>query len=257
MERPRFRHTWLAGNNGNELDINETELATTLSLPFGPNNQIRLTPGFSFLFFGGPDTAVTGVDLPPKAYSAFLSLDHVTDTSRRFGMETNLTVGVYSDFKNLTSDSLRVTGVGLGWFRINEVNTVKIGVEYLDRIKVKLLPAFGVFVSPTSNFRLDVYFPRPRLAQRLPNIADYEVWVYAGAEYGGGSWTIERMGGDDQVDINDVRSFIGLEWMGPRRVTGFFEIGYVTERELVFKSTHPFGEIPIQDTIMLRTGLAF
>lgn len=259
MERPRFRHTWLAGESGNELDINDVELATTLTFPVGQTGQfVRVTPGFAFHFWSGPDTGVTGVDLPGQAYSAFLALDHATDPARRLGLETNLTVGVYSDFQHLDSDSLRLTGVGLGWLKLNEINTLKIGVEYFDRIKTKILPAFGVFISPTPDFRMDVYFPRPRLAQRLSNLGDYEVWAYVGAEYGGGSWTIERDGGmDDQVDINDVRSFVGLEWMGPRRVTGFFEVGYVVERELVFKSMHPFGEINLQDTIMLRGGFAF
>ena len=120
------------------------------------------------------------------------------------------------------------------------------------------MPAFGLFVAPTPDIRLDVYFPRPRLAQRLPNFNDFELWLYVGAEYGGGSWAIERPGNiDDQVDVNDVRSFIGIEWMGQKRVTGFFEIGYAFEREIVFRSLHPLGEFDVQDTIMLRTGMAF
>jgi hypothetical protein len=58
-----------------------------------------------------------------------------------------------------------------------------------------------------------------------------------GAEYGGGSWVMDRRdGSSDQADINDVRSFLGFEWMGPRRVTGFFEVGYVFQREIVYRS---------------------
>ena len=95
------------------------------------------------------------------------------------------------------------------------------------------------------------------MAYRLPQLGNYEIWGYVGGEYGGGSWTIERPGPiDDQVDINDVRAFLGWEWMGPRRVTGFFEFGYVFGRKLVYKSTQN-SSLSLKDTIMLRSGFAF
>ena len=76
-------------------------------------------------------------------------------------------------------------------------------------------------------------------------------------EYGGGSWAIDRVGGfEDQVDINDVRAVIGVEWIGPRRVTGFFEAGYVFERELVYR-TDPLNDVPIQDSFLISSGIAF
>ena len=154
-----------------------------------------------------------------------------------------------------------MTGTGLLWKRINSYTTFKIGAEYLDRVDVKLLPAIGVFLAPNPDLRLDVYFPRPKLAQRLPRIGRFEVWSYIGAEYGGGSWAIERtplVGDDfdDQADINDVRAFVGLEWMGPRRITGFLELGYAFERELLYRSD-PDNELELNDAFMLRTGVAF
>jgi len=83
------------------------------------------------------------------------------------------------------------------------------------------------------------------------------MWSYVGGEYGGGSWAIERIdGSDDQVDINDVRAFVGIEWIGPRRVTGFFDFGYAFERELVYASD-PSNSLDLQDTLMIRSGLAF
>ena len=60
----------------------------------------------------------------------------------------------------------------------------------------------------------------------------------------------------DRVDINDVRAYIGLEWIGPRRVTGFFDVGYVFERELVYR-TDPINDVPIEDSVMIRSGIAF
>lgn len=263
LERPRFRHTWLIGEDPEDLDINDTEIATTMTFAnwLGTSQPIRVSPGFVFHFWDGPDTAATGFDLPSRAFSVYLASDYSTDPQRPSGFETNLTVGFYSDFHNTSSDAIRVSGVGLGWMRLNSYTTFKFGVEYLDRIDIKLLPAVGVFLTPNPDLMINLYFPRPKFAQRLPRIGPYEVWSYVGAEYGGGSWAIERdplLGPnfEDQVDINDVRAFIGVEWMGPRRVTGFFEFGYVFERELLYQSD-PTNPLEIKDTFMLRTGLSF
>lgn len=264
LERPRARQTWIygsSGNNsiGNELGINTVEVATTATWPrfLGGPQPLRISPGFAAHWWHGPDTVLTGVDLPPRAYSAYLSFDHTTDPSRGFGFDNNFSVGVYSDFDNLSSDSLRLTGRLVGWRRINEYMVGKIGVEYLDRIRLKLLPVFGIYATPNPDMKIDLAFPRAKISHRIPNFNDFEGWAYVGAEYGGGSWAIDRLGGfEDQVDINDVRAFIGLEWMGPRRITGFFDAGYVFERELVYR-TAPLIDIPIQDSFMIRSGIAF
>ena len=262
LERPRWRHTYLSpdafsGSRG--LGLNETDIATTFSVPnfLYTSQPVRISPGFAFHFWEGPDTATTGADLPGQTFSTYLANDFSTPWNRQLGAELNLTIGLYTDFQEVTSDSIRITGVGLGWFRLNNTTTFKAGIEYLDRVRVKLLPAIGFFIYPTPDLKLDVYFPRPKIAQRLPNLGNYEVWGYLGGEYGGGSWTIERINGvGDQVDVNDIRAFIGLEWLGPRQVTGFLEGGYVFDREIVYRSA-PHAEIDIDDTFMLRAGLAF
>lgn len=258
IEHPRLRYTYLYGDEGNDLEIHDAELAATLTFPgfWVMRQPWRVSPGFIFHFWDGPDTAVTGVDLPSKAYSAYLAADYLTAANRPLGAELNLTVGMYTDFNHVTTDSLRITGVGVGWVRLDNTTTFKLGIEYLDRLDIKLLPAVGVFMMPTSEVKMDLYFPRPKIARRIPNNYNFEVWSYVGGEYGGGSWTIEREGGmGDQVDINDVRVFIGAEWMGRRQVTGFMEIGYVFQRQLVYRSL--VNPIDISDTFMFRSGLSF
>ena len=261
FERPRVRHTYLYGDNeGRQLGIHDLELATTVTFAnfLQTNQPLRLTPGFIFHFWNGPSTIDNpGFDLPPRAYSVFLTLDHLTNPANEFGLETNFTVGYYSDFKNSSSNGLRFTGRGLFWTRLNSYTVGKIGVEYFDRIDLKLLPAFGVYMQPNPDVKLDLMFPQTRLSHRLPNFNDTEGWAYIGAEIGGGSWVIERMGGlNDQVDINDIRAFIGLEWMGPRRVTGFIEGGYVFNRALLYRSD-PANKLDLSDTFMIRSGFAF
>ncbi|MEM7456856.1 MAG: hypothetical protein AAF456_21105 [Planctomycetota bacterium] len=268
LERPRFRHTYIHGDPdnpfGNDLGINDLELATTATIPnwFNSGQPLRISPNFIFHFWDGPDTALSGFQLPAQTYSTFLSFDYISDPRRPGGIETNLAIGVYTDFEHVASESLRITGSAIGWRRINSYTTAKLGVEYLNRVRVKLLPAFGVFMAPNPDLKIDLYFPRPKIAHRLPSYRGLEAWLYSGAEYGGGSWTAADVQGatmmvvgEDQFDYNDVRAFVGVEWLGPQRVTGFFEVGYVFEREVVLRSDG--DTLNLRDSIMLRSGLAF
>ncbi len=260
LEHPRARYTYLPGNKGNELGINTIEIATTLNRANflkGPT-PLRFTPGFVFNYWSGPDSTVyPQFDLPARAYSAYLSMDHITDPSKVSGLETNLTIGYYSDFNNTASYALRPTGKLLGWYRLNCYTVGKFGVEYLNRVNVKLLPAVGLYMTPNPDIKWELYFPKTKLAHRIPNINDFEAWAYVGAEYGGGSWAIERANGsNDQADINDTRAYLGVEWMGPRRVTGFLEFGYVFDRNIVYRSDALLS-LELQDTLMASLGFAF
>jgi hypothetical protein len=138
--------------------------------------------------------------------------------------------------------------------------TIKGGITYLDRVDLKMLPAGGVLWIPNPHTRFDIYFPRPKLAQYLTTIGNTDVWWFVAAEYGGGSWTVDRAGlnpGDDRrVDINDIRVGGGVEWTGLRAARGFFEVAYVFDRELVFASRSA-GDLSLDDAFMLRGGLAY
>ena len=259
LARPQIRRTYLHGNNGNELDINDLFISTTATRPnfLGGTQPLRISPGFGVHLWNGPVTEDTGFDLPPIAYSGFLSFDHITDPRRNSGLEGNFTVGYYSDFDNTSSDALRVTGKFLGWRRVNPYTVAKFGVEYLDRVDVKLLPAVGLYMTPNADMKLDLYFPKTKLSHRLPNIGDVEAWGYVGGEYGGGSWAIERAdGSEDQADINDVRAYLGIEWIGRRRNVGYLEFGYAFDRQIVYRS-NSLDRLDVQDTLLLSTGIAF
>jgi hypothetical protein len=254
----RMRHTYIQGGSDNRVQINDTEIATSLSFPnfLGSQMPLTISPGFIFHNWQGPNSN-TGNDLPGSAYSAYLSFDHSTPLDQQVGGEFNFTTGVYSDFDTFTQHSLRFTAVGLLWYRLSPTSTLKFGVEYLDRVEIKLLPAGGLFWTPDPNTRLSFYFPRPKFAKRFPNFGNTEVWGYVSGEYGGGSWTVQREAGfSDQVDLNDMRITAGLEWIGVRGITGFGEFGYAFERQLIYRSTAPADDY-LGSAILFRGGFAY
>ena len=98
-------------------------------------------------------------------------------------------------------------------------------------------------------------------AQYLITIGTTEVWWYLAGEYGYGSWTYERQQvgkmGSNRFDINDLRVLGGLEWTNnATTLQGFIELGYVFDRKVQFRET-PQDNFRLQDSLMLRSGIAF
>lgn len=257
-----FRHTWLEGDTGREVDMNETEIAVTGVIPkfFHSPQPLRLTPGFTLDLLDGPapPEADARAELPAQLYAGYLDVGWNPQYTPQLGMELNFRVGVYTDFDTVTTDSVRFMGTALGVVQITPTVTVKVGVEYLDRARIKILPAGGLLWEPNDKTKFDIYFPRPRLAQYLVTIGNTDFWWYLGGEYGGGSWTFERQATltTERIDINDIRFLGGLEWTCTGSAKGFVEVGYVFDREIVYVVGPPL-EQKLRDTFMLRGGLSF
>ena len=183
------------------------------------------------------------------------------------GVELGVRTGFFSDFQTFNSQSFRILGQGLVRLRVTTQATLKAGVVYMDRLDLKLLPAAGLFWEPDDQARFDLYFPKPKISQYWTSIGNYDLWWYAAGEYGGGSWTVERIpmppitenAYSDQIDINDVRLILGMEWgsepeLRLRRRRGFLEIGWVTGREVLYRKD-PSESFEMNDTLMIRAGI--
>jgi hypothetical protein len=110
--------------------------------------------------------------------------------------------------------------------------------------------------------RLDLFFPEPKWTSYLSTLGTHDVWGYIAGEYGGGSWTVQReAGGSERVDVNDLRALAGFEWGRSDLIrnghrTGFFEVGYVFSREVIYRN-NVGDNINPGDAVMLRVGVNY
>jgi hypothetical protein len=254
----RLRETFLGGGNApSDLGINDIETATTFTVPnfLTTGQPLFISPAFALNLWDGPKGLPA--DLPGSAYSAYLDAQWASDPTLQIGAELGFRIGVYSDFHTLNDHSLRPQGLALGVFRLTPTLTAKAGVMYLNRNKIKILPAGGLLWTPTPQVRFDIFFPQPKLSAYLTTVGQYEMWWYIAGEYGGGAWTIQRAdGSDDRIDINDIRASAGLEIIGPRGISGFVEAGFVFKRQVIYV-VHPEDSFHPHDTYMIRAGISF
>jgi hypothetical protein len=269
FQGPRIRYAWLYDGNGPN-DLQMQDIDTSLVFAFQnflySGQPIFIVPSFGLHLLDGPDGANAGrSDLPGQLYDAFIDAGWQSDPTQLLGADIGLRVGVFSDFESTSDDSIRVLGKGLVHFRLTPYSTLKAGIFVLDRNEVNVIPAGGLLYQPTPFTRFDLFFPQPKLSQYCRTIGTQDVWGYIAGDYGGGAWTIERANGDvDGVDINDFRVLAGFEWgrsdlIRTGRHTGFFEVGYVFEREVLYNShtsANPQNFEP-GNTIMLRFGLGY
>lgn len=255
--------TWLARGGGQHaLGINTINTWATFALPFYWNpNPILITPGFQLNLWDGPEdnSVANPPNLPGQTYGAYIDAAWNPQVTNWFGGELEISPGIYTDFQHTNSDSIRILGRGLGVLTLSPTWQIKLGIWYLDRNKIKLLPAGGVVWTPNPDARYEIFFPAPKLAHRCSTVGNHTLWAYIRGEYGGGAWTIERANfGPDDFDYNDIRFAVGIDVLPETQtgLRGYIEVGYAFQRQLVFRSNQP-GTFNISDTVLVGGGLAF
>ncbi len=254
----RLRQTYVAGDGGLNIGMNDTDIGIDVQFPhfMGTEAPLVISPQFTLSLWDGPSGSLTQ-QLPANAYGALLETAWNSDPKKVAGANIAVSVGVFSDFNTFTSDSIRIQTMSYGWVRLTPQMQLKLGVNYIDRVDLKLLPAVGILWEPNPQMKFDIFFPKPKISRQFTPIGTTETWLYLAAEYGGGSWTIEYWsGGTDQIDINDIRVMIGVEWFAQSGMRGMFEAGWVTSRDVVYRY-HPADDFSPSDTFMLRAGIAF
>jgi hypothetical protein len=269
LQEISFEYTFLygKGSNPNQFGENAAEISATFAFPMFGNIETPLlvTPGFETDWLDGPFSGppipgppemAGGPDLPPRLYAAYLDFAWFPHCYDWLGGELGVRPGIWTDFHNVDSDSIRILGRALGTVALSPNLDVRFGVVYLDRVDVKILPAGGFYYRPTPDWDMYLVFPNPKIRKFISAIGNTKWWWYVAGEYGGGSWTVERQTTDDRIDYNDIRVIGGLEWETQTHIRGHIELGYVFDREIVFTSGDPPNFKP-DDTIMLRTGISF
>ena len=232
LQEVRFDYLWMAGNAPQDFGYNELDLSATFAAPFfAPDQPILVTPGLTMYFLSNPDTADGG---PPRLYDAYLDTAWNPVLTCWLAAELGFRIGVYSDFNHVIDDSIRFTSRGVAVLALSPSFQIKLGVLYLDRILIKVLPAGGVVWKPNQDVEFDLLFPNPRIAQRLATVGATDWWVYLRGEYGGDDWTLDGHWGPggafdpgptQRMDYNDIRVALGLDFRRPGGLHGLFEVG--------------------------------
>ena len=265
FQGPRFRQAWLPGGSGggkpNSLQILDSDVSLVFAIPnfLNSTRPFYVIPSYSQHEWTGPRN---GSDLPGSAFSAFVDFGWETNPQQTLGFELGVRVGVFSAFDAVNTESIRYPVKALGRLRLTPTSTFRAGVFYIDRNKIKLLPAVGLLWMPNQDTRFDLFFPEPKLSHYVSTLGKSDVWWYLSGYYGGGAWTIKQTdGSNDNIDLNDIRVMLGLEFGKSEQIRqgfrlGFIEGGYAFHRELIYR-VRSSGNLDLADSFVLRAGFAY
>ncbi len=240
---------WLPGS-GDRMGI--TDFRVSGKILFSKFEGAFITPSYQAYLLNGPNQT----DAPGALHYAYVSFGSYFPVSDRWLGMVSVAPGVSSDFQTGSSKQIRITGVGMLIFKQTEDRHWTLGVTYLDREDVSLLPLFGVSWSPNERTRIELLFPRPRYRFQISKSGEFEKWGYFGAEFGGGSWAINRANGtDDVVTIREYRLLGGVEHKLPQGRSWFWETGLVIGRSLEYSSG--LGDYNPNSTFLLSGGVTF
>jgi len=241
--------TELFGDAGT-FGISTLNVQSTIEFPRAPG--LFLTPQFGLHLLRGP----VSTDMPARLYDLSLELALWRPVSENWMLQFTIAPSLFTDGQNTTSDALRIIGRVMGYYTYSETCQIALGLVYLDREDLPVLPAFGVVYQPREDLKYELMFPKPRLAWRQYANADFEQWVYVTGELGGQSWAIERVSGaDDIATYRDLRVVLGLERNLSTGPSWKVEGGIVFARELEYESG--IGNLSPTNTAFLRVGGSF
>ena len=272
-------YDWFAGHGSStsQLGINDIDFKATFALPMPffqqPEPPLLITPGFAWHFWDGPSSERprqsrhAAADLR-RLYRRRLESGHRPNA---FSAELEASVGIYSDFSQITSQSIRLMGKGMAVIAIPDTAlSMKVGVWYINREKIKLLPAGGFVWKPS---------PLTRVRHPLSQSQVHAAAVHHARRHGMVVVSLRRLwrrGMDHQAFARPHESGLSRgkrpdrpgrlrrypRGLGNRLhapggvVTGFFEGGYAFQRELNYASGLPSSFDP-NGAFYVHAGVSF
>ena len=243
---------YVSDGGSDALSIAHYDVSVRFGVPLGGmDNVVIVAPNFRQEMIDGPST----IDLPNSLYVTGVNFTWMKTISPRLRSLAMVTPSIRSDFE-ATDDAVRVFGLGLLTYSlIPKKLDASVGVVYLDRDDIPILPALGVTWTPKPWWLFDLNFPRPRIAYRTAKDGAYsESWVYTGVALGGNTWAVQRANGtEDVLTLRDFQWVFGWEHLRQGGRGLFAETGVSFGRALEYERGGE--EVDFDNAMFVRLGI--
>lgn len=256
----KFDLTFIPAGDRHGLGIIDIEGSATFRVPFDSQlSPLLLTPGAAIRFWNGPDWLFypKNYDGTVTLYDLYLDFGWRPRVAEWLYLDLGLTPGIYTDFNDVNGDSFLLRGRAIGIFALSESFQIVAGLLYVNRLSVDVIPALGIMWKPSEETKVDLVFPQPRISHRFHCDNGVQWWGYIAGDFGGGTWSIERIPGHtDMLDYRDWRLLFGLEAITAYELRGRIELGYVFNRTV--ELDHRWRtEFEPENAFLFRLGFSY
>jgi hypothetical protein len=263
FQKLSFVNTYLPRMGSDGFGLYDVELTSVWGVPFPSKDApLVITPGIATHWLDGP----ASLDIPAQLHDVYTEFRWLPKIGERFRADVAVQPGYYSDWDGSTARALRITGHASGIYDWTPTFQLVLGVAYLDRPDIELLPIAGFIWKPSPDAEYRLVFPTPKISWCIgtgamaayvdPKARDFETWLYLGGELGGGTWAIRHSdGASDLMSYSDWRVFLGMETKSLVMLGSFIEVGYVFHRTIRLTSTD--DSVEFGNTLMARAGVYY
>lgn len=201
--------------------------------------------GYAFHFLSGPQQ----IDLPPRLYQFAMAYQSRGRMSDYLSYDGAVSVTVNSDFEGSAREGVLFPGHFAGMLHVAPEIDWVVGVDYLHRDDIKLLPivGFSYHSDLMPNIRWDLVFPRPTVQFALPGGHMFHV----AGRLGGGTWDFELPNGtEDVVTYRDYRLLLGFSRGRGKEGIQSIEVGYLFGRKLELRDANSF--LNLSDAVAIQ-----
>jgi hypothetical protein len=204
--------------------------------------QSGMTVGLGIGFLAGPERT----DMPPRLFDFSIGYQR-REVLGNVAYDVSTSVLAASDFEGSSRDGIRFPAHAVGYVTLTRRIDLVLGVDYLDRDDIRILPVGGLLLRPDSGMRLEIVFPRPRI--ELEVAPGRRMYLRGGL--GGGTWAVERDSElDDLASLYELQLGIGLSRKDDDGDWSSLELVYLFDRKLEYASG--LGDYDIGPTLMVR-----
>jgi hypothetical protein len=170
---------------------------------------------------------------------------------RSFAM-VKLYPGVYSDFKDLGSDDLRMPVLALGGYSFDNGVSVVGGFIYrFGYHSGQLIPALGFSYQPDEHWRIDLIAPRPGVTY----VASPRLQLFVAGDFASDEYELkDRSLGAKAIRYSDYKAMVGADYLPLPAVKISASIGYAFERRFAFYDGNR-SDLRVDDVPFLKLSL--
>ena len=262
---------WIAGTN-DRLGIVELDSKPSSRVWFDPTqpNLTNIDVEWGVKWLSGPNIT----DLPPQLFNILFNIGQRFDVDDRLTIDAMISPGWFTDFSNKGVQAFRLPWHLVSYYKMDPDWHWVLGVTDLSRDDIQYLPVIGTVYAPVEgNVRLDLVFPKPRIAWKIRegsegNFVDTRnefkggktrswkidpLWLTLGGELGGGSYAVSRSDrAYDVVTYRDYRLIAGLEAKSDDGRATRLEAGWIFDRSVQYRSG--VGNYDPTDSFMIRVS---
>ena len=210
-------------------DVSVTDYRLKVARTFKLSSQFSMTLGGGY----GLKTVDAPADeaLPRELHGLFLEAGGRYRINDRSFVSLRLFPGLYGDFRESASDTLRMPVLALGGYRFdNGISLVGGFIYRFGYHSARFIPALGVSYQPNDNWRLDLVAPRPSVTW----LTSQQLQLFVAGDFASDEYEIKDTFGANAMKYSDYKVMGGVGYLPVPGVKVTTAVGYAFDRKFVF-----------------------